>query len=73
LLMIDPVKIQRRCRTGRDLRTLVAASTAAPGRQDATLGSAATGSRFGSPLALSRVHWIRPEMVVEVSYAEWTL
>jgi ATP-dependent DNA ligase len=30
------------------------------------------GSRFGSPLVLSRVHWIRLEMVVEVSYAEWT-
>jgi bifunctional non-homologous end joining protein LigD len=29
------------------------------------------GSRFGSPLALSRVHWVRPEMVVEVSYVEW--
>ena len=21
---------------------------------------------------LSRVHWVRPEMVVEVSYVEWT-
>jgi bifunctional non-homologous end joining protein LigD len=30
------------------------------------------GSRFGSPLVLSRVHWVRPEMVVEVSYVEWT-
>jgi ATP-dependent DNA ligase len=30
------------------------------------------GVRFGSPLALSPVHWVRPEMVVEVSYAEWT-
>ena len=30
------------------------------------------GSRFGSPLVLSRVHWVRPEMVVEVSFAEWT-
>src|SRR5260221_3749298 len=29
-------------------------------------------SRFGSPLVLSRVHWVRPEMVVEISYAEWT-
>ena len=28
--------------------------------------------RFGSPLVLSRVHWVRPEMVVEVSYVEWT-
>jgi ATP-dependent DNA ligase len=30
------------------------------------------GSRFGSPLVLNRVHWVLPEMVVEVSYAEWT-
>jgi bifunctional non-homologous end joining protein LigD len=29
-------------------------------------------NRFGSPLVLSRVHWVRPEMVVEVTYAEWT-
>jgi bifunctional non-homologous end joining protein LigD len=28
------------------------------------------GGRFGSPLVLSRVHWVRPEMVVEVSYVE---
>ena len=30
-------------------------------------------SRFGSPLELSRVHWVRPELVVEVSYLTWTL
>ena len=30
-------------------------------------------SRFGSPLVLSRVHWVQPEIVVEVSYVEWTL
>jgi ATP-dependent DNA ligase len=29
-------------------------------------------TRFGSPLVLSRVHWVRPEMVVEVSYVERT-
>src|SRR6516164_4664195 len=29
-------------------------------------------TRFGSPLVLSRVHWVRPEMVAEVSYVEWT-
>lgn len=29
-------------------------------------------SRFGGPLVLSRVHWVRPDMIVEVSYAEWT-
>ena len=30
-------------------------------------------SRFGSPLELSRVHWVRPELVVEISYLTWTL
>jgi bifunctional non-homologous end joining protein LigD len=30
------------------------------------------GTRFGSPLVVSRVHWVRPEIVVEVSYVEWT-
>ena len=25
-------------------------------------------SRFSSPLQLSRVHWVRPEVVVEVTY-----
>ena len=29
-------------------------------------------NRFGSPLVLSRVHWVRPEMVVEVTFVEWT-
>jgi bifunctional non-homologous end joining protein LigD len=29
-------------------------------------------NRFGSPLQLSRVHWVRPEMVVEVTYLTWT-
>jgi hypothetical protein len=30
------------------------------------------GGRFGSPLVLSRVHWVSPQMVVEVSYVEMT-
>ena len=29
-------------------------------------------NRFGSPLVLSRVHWVRPELVVEVKYLAWT-
>ena len=29
-------------------------------------------SRFGSPLELSRVHWLRPQIVVEVAYLTWT-
>jgi ATP-dependent DNA ligase len=29
-------------------------------------------SRFGSPLVLSRVHWVRPELVEEVKYLTWT-
>jgi DNA ligase D-like protein (predicted ligase) len=30
------------------------------------------GSRFGSPLVLSRVHWVRPELVTEVKFLAWT-
>jgi DNA ligase D-like protein (predicted ligase) len=29
-------------------------------------------SRFGSPLQLSKVHWVKPEVVVEVTYLTWT-
>jgi DNA ligase D-like protein (predicted ligase) len=29
-------------------------------------------SRFGSPLVLGRVHWVRPELVAEVRYLTWT-
>jgi ATP-dependent DNA ligase len=29
-------------------------------------------SRFGASLVLSRVHWVRPELVVEVEYLTWT-
>jgi bifunctional non-homologous end joining protein LigD len=30
-------------------------------------------SRFGPPLVLSRVHWVRrPELVAEVKYLTWT-
>ena len=52
----------------------------APGRRAATAGGAAYAldkpppreTRFGSPLELSRVHWVRPEVVVEVTYLTWT-
>jgi hypothetical protein len=29
-------------------------------------------SRFGSPLKLANVHWVKPELVVEVTYLTWT-
>jgi bifunctional non-homologous end joining protein LigD len=29
-------------------------------------------NRFGSLLELSRVHWVRPDVVVEVTYLTWT-
>src|SRR6185437_15265938 len=29
-------------------------------------------SRFGSPLQLSKVRWVRPQVVVEVTYLTWT-
>ena len=27
---------------------------------------------FGSPLILSRVHWVRPELVAEAKFLTWT-
>jgi len=30
------------------------------------------GARFGSLLVLSRVHWVRPQLVVKVKYLTWT-
>jgi ATP-dependent DNA ligase len=35
-------------------------------------GSAPRTSRFGSPLVLSRSHWVRPELVAEVKFLTWT-
>jgi ATP-dependent DNA ligase len=29
-------------------------------------------TRFGSPLVLSRVHWVRPELVCVVRFMTWT-
>jgi ATP-dependent DNA ligase len=29
-------------------------------------------TRFGSPLVLSRVHWVEPKVVVEITYLTWT-
>lgn len=28
--------------------------------------------RFGGPLALSKVHWVRPELVAEITYLTWS-
>lgn len=29
-------------------------------------------TRFGSPLVLSRIHWVEPRLVVEIKYLTWT-
>jgi ATP-dependent DNA ligase len=29
-------------------------------------------TRFGSPLVLSRVHWVEPKLVSEITYLTWT-
>jgi ATP dependent DNA ligase C terminal region len=29
-------------------------------------------TRFGSPLVLSRVHWVEPKFVAEITYLTWT-
>jgi bifunctional non-homologous end joining protein LigD len=29
-------------------------------------------TRFGGPLALSKVHWVRPKLVAEITYLSWS-
>jgi bifunctional non-homologous end joining protein LigD len=29
-------------------------------------------TRFGSPLVVSRVHWVEPTLVAEITYLTWT-
>jgi bifunctional non-homologous end joining protein LigD len=29
-------------------------------------------TRLGSPLVLSRVHWVEPKLVAEITYLTWT-
>jgi ATP-dependent DNA ligase len=31
-----------------------------------------SSTRFGSPLVLSRVHWVEPKLVAEITYLTWT-
>jgi ATP-dependent DNA ligase len=30
-------------------------------------------TRFGSPLVLSRVHWVEPKLVAEITHLTWTV
>ena len=57
--------------------TIVAAPSLIPKkpfrrRTNAPRRPAVAPTRFGSPLVLSRVHWVRPELVAEVKYLTWT-
>jgi len=52
-------------------RTSMAPAAAARGQKDAVSPSPRKTSHFGSPLELSRVHWVRPELVVQVKYVAW--
>jgi len=59
---IDHVELERLWRRLQPLATSKMALDVPPPR----------ASRFGSPLVLSRVHWVRPELVAEVKYLTWT-
>ena len=59
---IDHAELERLWRRLQPLATSEMPLKAAPPRSN----------RFGSPLVLSRVHWVRPELVVEVKYLTWT-
>jgi ATP-dependent DNA ligase len=59
---IDHAELQRLWRRLRPLATPEMPLDVAPPRT----------SRFGAPLVLSRVHWVRPELVAEVKCLIWT-
>jgi bifunctional non-homologous end joining protein LigD len=59
---IDHVELERLWRRLQTLATPSMPLVAPPPRTN----------RFGSPLVLSRVHWVRPELVAEVKYLTWT-
>jgi len=59
---IDHVELERLWRGLQPLATSEMPLDKAPPRTN----------RFGSPLVLSRVHWVRPELVAEVKYLTWT-
>jgi ATP-dependent DNA ligase len=41
-------------------------------RQTSPLSVRPRSTRFGSPLVLSRVHWVEPMLVAEITYLTWT-
>ena len=59
---IDNAELERLWRRLQPLTTPTTPLEVAPPRS----------TRFGSPLVLSRVHWVRPELVAEVKYLTWT-
>jgi ATP-dependent DNA ligase len=48
------------------------AARAAGDLEDAAVLPSPRRSRFGGPLALSKAHWVRPELVAEITYLGWT-
>ena len=59
---IDDAELERLWRRLQPLATRTMPLDIAPPRDN----------RFGSPLVLSRVHWVRPELVAEVKFLTWT-
>ena len=58
--------------TERELRTLLKKLRPLAARKMTVDAPPPTTSRFGKPLELARVHWVRPELVIEVTYLTWT-
>ena len=57
----------------KDLKTPIRGAGTAASAEDATGGAAPPHeSQFGSPLLLSKVHWVKSELVAEVTYLTWT-
>jgi ATP-dependent DNA ligase len=73
---IDNGRVQLLTRTGLDWTDKYPGAVAAHGsarRKTSPLSAPPPRStRFGSPLVLSRVHWVEPKLVAEITYLTWT-
>ena len=58
--------------TGMPVKVLAPPRPAGPQDIASERSAAPHGTRFGSPLVLSRVHWVEPKLVAEITYLTWT-
>jgi ATP-dependent DNA ligase len=71
---IDNGRVQLLTRTGLDWTNKYPGAAAALANMNVKTAylDGSRKTRFGSPLVLSRVHWVEPKLVAEITYLTWT-